>query len=125
MRLLFFSLLLFAFHSQANSQSLNSQDEAINALMDKHIALGKARNAMPGYRVQIFFGDTREDAIKQKTEFLKLFPNMGAYIVYQQLNFRLRVGDFKTKLQATEFLMQVRPLVPMSFLVKDNVKLPR
>ena len=72
MRLLFFSLLLFAFHSQANSQSLNSQDEAINALMDKHIALGKARNAMPGYRVQIFFGDTREDAIKQKTEFLKL-----------------------------------------------------
>ena len=33
--------------------------------------------------------------------------------------------NFKTKLQATEFLMQVRPLFPMSFLVKDNVKLPR
>ncbi|MFZ9943613.1 MAG: SPOR domain-containing protein [Bacteroidia bacterium] len=93
--------------------------------MSKHIALGKARNAMPGYRVQIFFGDNREDANLIKSEFLRIYPNIGAYLVYQQPNFKIRVGDFKTRLLATEFLLEVQDKFPMAFLVKDNIKLPR
>lgn len=126
MKGVFFCLfLLFVLPVKAFSQSLSSENEAINELMEKHIALGKARNSMPGYRVQIFFGDNREEANKLKNEFLRNYSTTGAYIVYQQPNFKLRVGDFKTRLQATEFLMQIQSRFPMAFLVKDNVKLPR
>ncbi len=93
--------------------------------MEKHIALGKARNAMPGYRVQIFFGDNREEANAIKSDFLRIHPNMGAYMVYQQPNFKIRVGDFKTRMSAMELLSEVQTRFPMAFIVKDFVKLPR
>ncbi len=93
--------------------------------MSKHIALGKTKNSMPGYRIQIFFGDNREEANQVKSNFLKVYPNVGAYLEYQQPNFKIRVGDFKTRLLATEFMNQIQGLFPMAFLVKDDVKLPR
>jgi hypothetical protein len=115
----------FAQDDTPRPASIRHYDEAVRGLMSKHIALGKARNAMPGYRVQIFFGDNREDANLIKSEFLRIYPNIGAYLVYQQPNFKIRVGDFKTRLLATEFLLEVQDKFPMAFLVKDNIKLPR
>ena len=109
----------------ALGQSYKSSDGAVRALMSKHIALGKTKNSMPGYRIQIFFGDKREDANLVKSDFLKVYPNVGAYLVYQQPNFKIRVGDFKTRLLATEFLNEIQGKFPMAFLVQDNVKLPR
>ncbi|MFM7079889.1 MAG: SPOR domain-containing protein [Bacteroidota bacterium] len=109
----------------AFGQSYKNADGAVKALMSKHIALGKVRNSMPGYRVQIFFGDKREDANLVKSDFLKVYPNVGAYLVYQQPNFKIRVGDFKTRLLATEFLNEIQGKFPMAFLVQDDVKLPR
>ncbi|MFM2189944.1 MAG: hypothetical protein RL491_330 [Bacteroidota bacterium] len=124
-RIFFFLILLFALPFKVFSQSFSSQNEAVNELMEKHIALGKARNAMPGYRVQIFFGDNREEANTIKSDFLRIHPNMGAYLVYQQPNFKIRVGDFKTRLSAMELLSEVQTRFPMAFIVKDYVKLPR
>lgn len=124
-RLFFFAILLFALPIKAFSQSFSSQNDAVNELMEKHIALGKARNAMPGYRVQIFFGDNREEANAIKSDFLRIHPNMGAYMVYQQPNFKIRVGDFKTRMSAMELLSEVQTRFPMAFIVKDFVKLPR
>jgi hypothetical protein len=109
----------------ALGQSYKSSDGAVRALMSKHIALGKTKNSMPGYRIQIFFGDKRDDANLVKSDFLKVYPNVGAYLVYQQPNFKIRVGDFKTRLLATEFLNEIQGKFPMAFLVQDNVKLPR
>lgn len=109
----------------ASAQSYKSTDGAVRGLMSKHIALGKARNSMPGYRIQIFFGDKRDEANLVKSDFLKVYPNVGAYLVYQQPNFKIRVGDFKTRLLATEFLNEIQGKFPMAFLVQDNVKLPR
>jgi hypothetical protein len=110
---------------EAQGQSYKNVDGAVRTLMTKHIAIGKTRNSMPGYRVQIFFGDKREDANLVKSDFLKVYPNVGAYLVYQQPNFKIRVGDFKTRLLATEFLNEIQGKFPMAFLVQDNVKLPR
>lgn len=121
----FFAILLFALPIKAFSQSFSNQNDAVNELMEKHIALGKARNAMPGYRVQIFFGDNREEANAIKSDFLRIHPNMGAYMVYQQPNFKIRVGDFKTRMSAMELLSEVQTRFPMAFIVKDFVKLPR
>jgi hypothetical protein len=109
----------------ALGQSYKSSDGAVRALMSKHIALGKTKNSMPGYRIQIFFGDKRDDANLVKSDFLKVYPNVGAYLVYQQPNFKIRVGDFKTRLLATEFLNEIQGKFPMAFLVQDEVKLPR
>ncbi|MBL0340292.1 MAG: SPOR domain-containing protein [Bacteroidetes bacterium] len=104
--------------------SMKSQDSLVKVLMNRHIAINQSKKTMPGYRVQIFFGPQRLKANEVKTDFLQIYPNVGSYLVYHQPNFKIRVGDFKTRLEAMKFLKELQPIYATAFLVKDEVKLP-
>lgn len=79
---------------------------------------------MPGYRIQIYFGSERAKANTYRSDFLQEYPDMGAYVIYQQPNFKLRVGDFKTRLEAAKFLTEMQTRFAVAFIVNDDVKLP-
>lgn len=104
--------------------SMKTQDSLVKILMNRHVAINQAKKTMPGYRVQIYFGPQRLKATEVKIDFLHIYPNVGAYLVYHQPNFKIRVGDFKTRLEAMKFLKELQPLYSTAFLVKDDVKLP-
>ena len=126
-RFLIVVLLMAGFPSvNAFSQhfSPSAQDSLVKLLVNRHIAIGQAKRTMPGYRVQIHFGSSRTKANEVKADFLKLYPNMGSYLVYHQPNFKIRVGDFKTRMEAQKFLKDIQPLYSTAFLVKDEVRLP-
>jgi len=74
-----------------------------------------------GYRVQIFFGK-RDEAREKKVEFLQKYPEVGAYISYLAPNFRLRVGDFRTKIACEEFKREISEDFPASYIVKDKIE---
>ena len=80
--------------------------------------------SMPGYRVQIHYGNNRTKATEIKAEFLLTHPDISAYLIYQQPNFKVRLGDFKTRLQAQELLDKIIDDYPASFIVRDEVRLP-
>ena len=79
---------------------------------------------MGGYRIQLYFGGDRAKANNMRLDFLQQYPDVGAYVIYQQPNFKLRVGDFKTRIEANTFLKEMQPGYSMSFIVTDDVKLP-
>lgn len=123
--LIFIGLLLTCTAGNSRAQySLSTQDSLVRLLVNRHVAIGQAKKTMPGYRVQIHFGSQRAKANEVKADFLKIYPNMGAYLVYHQPNFKIRVGDFKTRLEAMKFLKEIQPLYSTAFLVKDEVRLP-
>ena len=95
-----------------------------NRLVEKHKKINVLRRTMPGYRVQIYFGDQRQEAIDLKTSFQAANPGIPAYVVYQQPHFKVRVGDFKTRLEATGFLSRMQGILDQAFIVPDEVKLP-
>lgn len=110
--------------ASAQYYTLAAQDSMVKLLVNRHMAIGQAKRTMPGYRVQIHFGSSRTKANEVKADFLKLYPNIGSYLVYHQPNFKIRVGDFKTRLEAQKFLKDIQPLYATAFLVRDEVKLP-
>lgn len=59
-----------------------------------------------------------------RSDFLQEYPEMGAYVIYQQPNFKVRVGDFKTRIEAAKFLTEMQTRFAMAFIVPDEVKLP-
>ena len=123
--LIFIGLLLTCTAGNSRAQySLSTQDSLVRLLVNRHVAIGQAKKTMHGYRVQIHFGSQRAKANEVKADFLKIYPNMGAYLVYHQPNFKIRVGDFKTRLEAMKFLKEIQPLYSTAFLVKDEVRLP-
>jgi hypothetical protein len=124
-RLLLFASLTLAPASLIAQYSLKTQDSLVRVLVNRHIAISQAKQSMPGYRIQIYFGPQRDLANEVKSDFTRLYPGVGAYLVYQQPNFKIRVGDFKTRLDAMKFLKEIQPVYSTAFLVMDEVRLPR
>lgn len=117
-------LLLSMLSSFCKAQQLIFKDSSSHHLIERQKLLNAQKMTMPGYRVQLYFGAERVKANELRVDFLHEFPNVGAYVVYHQPNFKLRVGDFKTRIEAIKFLGEIKDRYSMAFIVSDDVKLP-
>ena len=79
---------------------------------------------MTGFRIQIYFGSERAKATEIRADFMKNFPEIASYLIYQQPYFKIRVGDFKTRIEASGFLKKLDDHYTTAFIVPDEVKLP-
>lgn len=116
-------LLFLAVSNVCPAQKLNNDSLAL-ILTQRHKKVNASKMTMPGYRIQIYFGNERIKAQEIKSNFLQNHPKISAYMVYHQPNFKVRVGDFRTRLEAVGFLKMIEFEFKTSFIVPDDVKLP-
>lgn len=92
-------------------------------LVKKHIEFNEQVKTVPGYRIQIasLSGDnSRTEAFRRKDLFETTFPDVEAYVIFNEPNFKVVVGDFTTRLDAFLFLQRSKALFPGT-IVKDDV----
>tara|TARA_B100000809_G_C15114284_1_gene521795 strand:+ start:1286 stop:1771 length:486 start_codon:yes stop_codon:yes gene_type:complete len=77
-----------------------------------------------GYRVQIFFAESSTTAQSQKASFLSSHSEHKAYIDYMAPNYRVRVGNFRTRLQAEHLKQQLISVYPTCIVLEDKIELP-
>lgn len=106
-----------------NVAPMKSSNPQIEALVKRYIDENASNPTLDGYRVQLFFGK-RDEAQEMKTEYLKTYPETPAYITYQAPNFKVRVGNFRTQLEAEKFLHNIRADFPTGFIVPEKIELP-
>jgi hypothetical protein len=99
------------------------QDERIEQLLKTDSIINSQKQSFTGYRIQIFFGGStdREKAFQIKDEFLELFPEERAYVVYTAPDFRVRVGNFRTKLESIELYKACSEFYPNCYPVKTEI----
>ena len=121
--ILFFSLTSTLF-SQENPYS-NGIKTAIkvNALQEKKAEYHRRTNGVSdGYRVKIHFSADKTKAKDVQAKFSAKYNDINTYEEYQQPNFVIIVGDFKTKLEAYELLKKIKEDYPYAFIVKSKVR---
>ena len=128
--MLFGSMIFFCQFSVFNSVSAQSGrhftvtgDVAVNAMVDRHIEFNNRVKSIPGYRVQIasFSGaNSKNSAFSLRDRFVIDYPAVQAYIVFDEPNFKVKVGDFRTRLEAYAFLQQIKE-VYKGYIIKDNI----
>lgn len=138
MRLFFLGVILISTihvsfaQNRMNINSLSQSSElsdyyyekpALKVIERKFIEEHKDSKTMNGFRVQLFFG-SREEALRLKGEFLQLRPEQKAFVSYQAPNFKLRVGNFRTQLDAEKFLHNIKKDFPSAYVVNDKVEYP-
>jgi hypothetical protein len=116
------------YHSSKDSFKQNNRTGKITVIEDERITeLDNLKRDYPslqdGYRVQIFFGK-RKEALNQKAKFTESYPELPAYISYLAPNFRLRVGDFRTRTEGEKLKHEIDSDYPGCYLVKDKIELP-
>lgn len=103
------------------------KNPAIDSLIARRIALNKevSGNGSPyvmnGYRVQIFFGTDRKEAYVQQAKFKSLYPELDTYLSYTQPNYRVKIGDFRTRAQAQKMMNELRPNFPSLFIFNEKI----
>ena len=104
------------------------QDDKVGLLLEKHIKINETLKKMEGFRIQIFSDSgnnskTRAQAVQE--EVAARFPEMGIYLSFKSPNYRIRVGDFRTRLDAQRFLTDISVEYPNAFIVNDMINLPK
>lgn len=101
------------------------QDARVNELVLKHVLINETQKGkIKGYRVQIHFGQEKAKAQDIKSKFMALHKDIPSYLDYQQPYFKIRVGDFRTKLEAYKLLQDILGEFSGSFIVSDDIELP-
>lgn len=117
---------VFSVLSQPGSNVTVNQDASISSAMSGHVNSNRSRS-LSGYRVRIFF-DNKQNSRGESEAALKrfqgAFPGVPAYRSFTNPFFKVTVGDFRTKSEATQLLNSLRGLFPNAFVVKENINYP-
>ena len=100
------------------------QSPQLRLAMEKQFASIDNKKGIEGYRIQIYFGNGK--SARQKTNnvrvtFISQHKDTKAHIVYDNPYFRVKVGDYRTKSEALNFLTKIKPQYPDAFIVPDII----
>jgi len=104
-----------------------NQDPRLDKMLNWHIEENIKKDGIDGFRVEIFFSSEQNalaQAKSKKVEFLSRYPEYEVNIKYDAPNFRVRIGDFRTKNEALKLHKEIERSYPMAFIVPDKIKFP-
>ena len=97
-------------------------------LVNKQIEINEittrnSRRSAAGYRILVISTNDRNKVIDAKTKMYREFPELKAYMMYQSPFFRLKVGNFKERPEAEEYLSQIQRIYPTGvYVVTDTIE---
>jgi hypothetical protein len=107
-------------HSDPLLDSLNIKYNMLRS----QIAKVEDNKGIPGYRIQVFFDsgtNSGDRARKVRDEFMFLFPDIPGYVTWKAPNYRVRVGDFRSRLEAERALQIIVVEYPNAWVIKDEI----
>lgn len=120
-------------YSQDEGSVVIIQDSKIDTLLMKHLELNEAlllnadNYAIDGYRIQIFeeLGNNSSTRARQvMSGFTENYPDIPVYLTWQAPYFKVRVGDFSTRMEAEGFLNEIKKDYPIAWVIRDKIKYP-
>ncbi len=101
---------------------INPDDAKFKLLFEKAADFHKKTDGTyDGYRIKIHFGADKTKAREIKSRFLSRYTDANSYEEYQQPNFVILVGDFRSKAEAFEYYKNIFNDFPNAFIVKDKI----
>ena len=117
---LILNLVHFSFLAQENQTTTQLKvKELISKKAEYHRITG---GEYDGYRIKIHSGVDRNTASSMRSKFLSKYSDIRAYEDYQQPNWVVVVGEFKTKLEAFEIYKKIQADFPSAFIVKSKIR---
>lgn len=129
MKILLLSTLIILFTGSAYGQRTVHfiQDTSITSVLERYSKAFEKGPQIDGYRIQLIArsgNNSKKDANDVKATFLAKYPEVPAYVLYQQPNFKVRVGDFRDRFAAYRFYKELKADFPAAFIVRDEIAFP-
>jgi len=127
MRILTAALLLISGTSFSQGKVEIVKDSRIDGLVRAEGAIvpPATTQQITGYRIQLFFDTNKASVDDARSRFASMFPKVDTYVTFTAPHYFLKVGDFRTQMEAEKVKSEADQSFPTSFVVKEKVNLPR
>jgi hypothetical protein len=121
----------------ANAQDADSRDSVrasaavhrdprVDSLMNIQIRINEvttreSRRNQPGFRIQVANSKDRNEVFAIKTKVYQQYPELKPYLIYQPPNYKLKVGNFKTKEEAQLYVDKLSGLFPSGVYIVPDI----
>lgn len=104
----------------ASGQLTIQQDSRINEYLAQ-----KKNQVTSGYRVQICFDPEKAEVEEVRNRFISSHPKIDTYMNFEAPYFNLKVGDFRTQVEAQSFAEKLQGAYSLNIVHKEQINLPR
>jgi hypothetical protein len=118
----FISLTVFISYFNASAQSGNimvNQDSKFEQLLNEKRKINISNSVNDSYKIQIFSGES-ERAKNTLNEFRQQFREIDGTIIFFTPNYKVWVGNFKTRIEAERNLIEIRKRYTNVHLIKPS-----
>lgn len=122
----------FPSYAQTRGKLQIIKDPRIDTLLIRRMETNHSGNngsagqiSLNGYRVQFFSSSNRAEAYSAQARFNRKYPDMRTYISYREPYFKVRAGDFRTRLEASKLLQELRPMFTSLFIIQEKINPPK
>lgn len=102
-------------------------DSPIANLLKWHIHMNDKKKTFTGYRIQIHsvnsYGCNIEQLKEMRNNFEETFIDIPAYLKYFDPDFKIRAGNFHSRLESIPALHRIRKVYPSSYPVKTEISI--
>lgn len=82
----------------------------------------KSIDSFDGYKIQIYYG-TEKKCYEVKEEFDLLFPDTETVIIFSTPQWKLQVGNYKTRLEADHAMVNIKKEYPAAIVLASEIEL--
>lgn len=120
---IFFFSMLWSFTLAQGTVRYDIEPEILR-IQEDYISNWRKVGEINGYRIQIaaYSGvNSKSQAEYAKNSFNNLFLYTKAYLIYNEPYFKVRVGNYFTRLQAYKDLETIKLTYPSAYIVPDKI----
>jgi hypothetical protein len=97
----------------------------LDAATDTIAAQNRAIRYAAGYRIQIYVGNVRQEADDARLYTYQTFPELNPYLQYSPPTYRIRIGDFMTRIDAERYLQRVKERYEAAVILAEKIELKK
>jgi hypothetical protein len=112
-------------NNSTGSVTVNHPSQIDSLLVSQTIS--NAEKKINGYRIRLFFDNkqtARTESEQIEEDFKLRFPTIPIYRTYTNPFFKIVIGDYRTKSEATKALKTIVQVYPKAIIVKENISFP-
>lgn len=103
-------------------QQVNSQ---VDIALDSIAVRNKNVRYSSGYRIQVYVGNDRREVDEAKVFIYQNFPELNTYLSFSQPTYKLKAGDFTSRLDAERYYSFIKQRYSMAMMVSERIDIKK
>lgn len=93
----------------------------VDTALDSIAVRNKTVRYSSGYRIQVFVGNDRKEVDEAKSYIYQNFPELSTYLTFSQPTYKLKTGDFTSRLDAERYYSYIRQRYSMAMIISEKI----